>query len=212
MPSNFEETLLAIERERFPLGDLTRRVAALEQGLMASWMYAGGAPPPPPPPAAPCTEAYMDVQGLEGCCIPLTLKLVDSLTGTCTITYQDVTDSLGTGGPRWSGCTMYSRPAKATPVNCPAMQIPVYWYLFPYHDTTNFDVYCYWFAPNNGNVCPTQGKTCASAIATGRLFRQNIAGATCTDGVFGATSSFTWVNQNQVGLSGTISSITIGPP
>jgi hypothetical protein len=50
--SNLEETLLRLEREfwQLPVADLTRRTAALEQSLMASWMNLGQSVPPTPPP------------------------------------------------------------------------------------------------------------------------------------------------------------------
>lgn len=150
--------------------------------------------------------------GLEGCDVPTVLTLTDTLTGPCTLTYAVVTDSIGFGGPRWSGCRMYSRSASGGSVPCPAMDIPVYWYLFPSVDSTNWEVFCYWFARANANTCPTPGHSCGSPVAYGRAWRQNIVEVKCEGGVFSGRSSIDWGAYNQVGHRGEISFIRISVP
>jgi hypothetical protein len=86
MPSNFEEILLAIERERFPLDALTRRIAALEQSLMASWMYAGGAPPPPVV-QENCVDAFA-TGGVDCPCIPTVMPFLITTMGFGTLTWN----------------------------------------------------------------------------------------------------------------------------
>lgn len=111
MPSNFEETLLAIERERFPLDDLTRRITALEQSLMASWMYVGDVTeegPPPPPPT--CATFRVIAQGCNnlpfpGCTLSVTKGGV--AVGSAMVDGQVVSITRTAGGTGYtSGATV----------------------------------------------------------------------------------------------------------
>jgi hypothetical protein len=197
-----EARVLEAERRTEGLGrdlrDLARGLAGLGQGVWDGWsdFRTPVGVVAPPPPAAPCTPDFANVCP----CIPTTLTVTDSLTGTTTITYDST-------NLWWIGCKIYSRPSNAT---CTARNIPVWFQLYGQTDTSNWQMYCRWFAPNNGNVCPTLSKTCSDNVfGTGGVFRLTVALVTCAGGVFAASGAFDWVNQNQVGLPGTISSFTV---
>lgn len=196
MSSNIEEEILAIERELYTLPSLPslrQRLVALEQGVSQSWSGVGFQGPPPA-----TTNDFPNI------CpnIPIVLTVVDSLTGTYTITYDHA-------NLWWLGCKIYARPL-VPGVPCTARNIPVWFQLRGDDSNTNWDMYIWWFAPNNGSVCPTTGKTCADNVfGTGGLFRSTICGVTCTAGVFKTNGEMDWVNQNQVGPPGTASIFTV---
>jgi hypothetical protein len=175
MPSNFEEILLAIERERFPLDALTRRIAALEQSLMASWMYAGGAPPPPVV-QENCVDAFA-TGGVDCPCIPTVMPFLITTMGFGTLTWNGSSPSDTSG--YWAGCLIWNRPGST---GCTARAIPVFVSLFPSLISPECTFRIGWI--DTSGACPDSGKACTDVAQVTQTAERTDASTDCSDGTF----------------------------
>ncbi len=186
MSGQIEEEILTLERQlfRFPdMAALAARLAAVEQGLAASWYTLGfqWVPPSPDPCSGTGVSAFPSIAN----CLAYTFNfMITDLGpfGTVTWNGSSYSDTSGT----WTGCILYPRPAVG---GCGARTIPLFMTL--YYDVGLDQMLFKVESINTSGTCPDSGKTCSDFASVNQVALSDSMGNGFGSNPFYIAGSFT---------------------